>query len=154
VTLQDNTDPDTKILVLPVHLIERMNCYAFDYGQAGWEHKLLALLQSTPVERDRFVPHLYQSRREYRRTCETAGKSGKQIERCVFASFQVAESMGFKGEFRQWEHLLRIGEITGGYRDPISDVPADPAARDRVSYGRESFVCEKARPLFRPLAEK
>jgi hypothetical protein len=37
--------------------------------------------------------HLYQARREYRRTSETAGKSGKQIERCVIASFQVAESM-------------------------------------------------------------
>jgi hypothetical protein len=49
--------------------------------------KLLTLLQSTPVERDRFVSHLYQARREYRRTCETAGKSGKQIERCVIASF-------------------------------------------------------------------
>ena len=33
------------------------------------------LLQSAPVERDRFVSHLYQSRREYRRTCETAGES-------------------------------------------------------------------------------
>ena len=42
--------------------------------------------------------------------CETAGKSGKRIERCVIASFQVAESMGFKGEFRQWEELLRVGE--------------------------------------------
>ena len=72
---------------------------------------LLALLQSrTAVERDRFVSHLYQSRREYRRTCETAGKSGKQIERCVISTFQIAESMGFKGEFRQWEHLLRIGD--------------------------------------------
>jgi hypothetical protein len=72
--------------------------------------KLLTLLKSAPVERDRFVSHLYQSRREYRRACETAGKSGKQIERCVFASFRVAESMGFKGEFRQWGHLLRVGE--------------------------------------------
>jgi hypothetical protein len=72
--------------------------------------KLLTLLQSTPVARDRFVSHLYQSRREYRRTCETAGKSGKQIERCVISSFQIAESMGFKGEFRQWEDLLRIGD--------------------------------------------
>jgi hypothetical protein len=72
--------------------------------------KLLALLQSAPVERDRFLSHLYQSRRAYRRARETAGKSGKQIERCVIASFQIAESMGFKGEFRQWEHLLRIGE--------------------------------------------
>ena len=47
--------------------------------------KLLTLLQSAPLERDRFVSHLYQSRREYRRTCETAGKSGKQIERCVIS---------------------------------------------------------------------
>jgi hypothetical protein len=53
---------------------------------------------------------LYQSRREYRRTCETAGKSGTQIERCIIASFQIAESMGFRGEFRQWEGLLRIGD--------------------------------------------
>jgi hypothetical protein len=62
--------------------------------------KLLTLLQSTPVERDRFVSHLYQSRRAYRRACETAGKSGKQIELCVIASFQSAENM-FKGEFPQ-----------------------------------------------------
>jgi hypothetical protein len=59
--------------------------------------KLLTLLQSAPVERDRFVSHLCQSRKEYRRACETAGKSGKQIERCVIASFQIAESMGFYG---------------------------------------------------------
>ena len=39
-----------------------------------------------------------------------AGKSGKQIERCVIASFQIAESMGFQGEFRQWEELLRIDD--------------------------------------------
>jgi hypothetical protein len=72
--------------------------------------KLLTLHQSAPVERDRFVSHLYQSRREYRQTCETAGKSGKEIERCVIASFRVDESVGLKGEFRQWEHLLRIGD--------------------------------------------
>jgi hypothetical protein len=72
--------------------------------------KLLASLQSAPVERDRFVSHLYQSRKEYRRACETAGKSEKQIERCVIASFRIAESMGFKGDFRQWEDLLRIGD--------------------------------------------
>ena len=58
---------------------------------------------------EKLVSHLYQSRREYRRTCETAGKSGKQIERCVIASFRIAESMGFKGDFRQWGHTLRIG---------------------------------------------
>ena len=42
---------------------------------------LLTLLQLESLECDRFVSHLYQSRKEYRRTCETAGKSGKQIER-------------------------------------------------------------------------
>jgi hypothetical protein len=56
--------------------------------------ELLTLLQSAPVERDRFISNLYQSRREYRRTCETAGKSGKEIERCVIATFENAESMG------------------------------------------------------------
>ena len=59
--------------------------------------KLLTLLQAAPVERDRFVSHLYQARREYRQTCETAGKSGKQIERCLISTFRLAESMGFKG---------------------------------------------------------
>jgi hypothetical protein len=29
------------------------------------------------------------------------GKSGKQIERCVISTFQIAESMGFRGEFWQ-----------------------------------------------------
>jgi hypothetical protein len=72
--------------------------------------KLLILLQSAPVERERFVSHLYQSRREYRRACETAGKSGKQIERCVISTFQGAMSLEFKGDFRQWGHLLQIGD--------------------------------------------
>jgi hypothetical protein len=27
----------------------------------------------------------------------------------LILSFQVAESIGFKGGFRQWEHLLLIG---------------------------------------------
>jgi hypothetical protein len=56
--------------------------------------KLMALLQSAPVERNRFVSHPYQSRREYRRTCQTAGKSGKQIGRCVISTFQIAQRMG------------------------------------------------------------
>jgi hypothetical protein len=35
--------------------------------------KLPTLLQSTPVERDRFVSRLYQAWREYRRSGETSG---------------------------------------------------------------------------------
>ena len=70
--------------------------------------QLLAELQTS--QHDRFAAHLYRSRREYRSACERAGKGGKQIERCVISSFQLAESMGFKGDFRQWEHLLRIAD--------------------------------------------
>ncbi|HEY5743886.1 MAG TPA: hypothetical protein VIS99_15270 [Terrimicrobiaceae bacterium] len=51
-----------------------------------------------------------RSRREYPSACERAGKGGKQIERCVISTFQVAESMGFKGDYRQWQELLRIGD--------------------------------------------
>ena len=51
-----------------------------------------------------------RSRREYRRACQRSGKSGKEIERCVISTFQVAESIRFKGDFRQWEHLLRVGD--------------------------------------------
>lgn len=69
--------------------------------------QLLAQLQSS--EYDKFVAHLYQARREYRHVCERAGKGGKAIERSVIATYQVAQSLGFKGEFRQWEHLLRVG---------------------------------------------
>jgi hypothetical protein len=70
--------------------------------------QLLTELQAS--EHDKFAAHLYRSRREYRSACERAAKGGKQIERCVISTFQVAESMGFKGDFRQWEHLLRIGD--------------------------------------------
>ena len=40
--------------------------------------------------------------------CERAGKSGKQIERCLISTFQVAGSLGFKGDLRQWQRLLRL----------------------------------------------
>jgi hypothetical protein len=70
--------------------------------------KLLTLLESS--RGDKFAAHLYQSRREYRRAFEIAGKSGKQVERCVISTFQIAEKLGFRGDFRQWEHLLRIGD--------------------------------------------
>jgi hypothetical protein len=53
---------------------------------------------------------LYRSRRQYRSACQRAGKGNKQIEPCIISTFQVAESMGFKGDFREWEDLLRIGD--------------------------------------------
>jgi hypothetical protein len=38
----------------------------------------------------------------------TPRQGNKAVERCVISTFHVVESMGFKGDFRQWEHLLRI----------------------------------------------
>jgi hypothetical protein len=70
--------------------------------------KLLALFESG--EADKFVAHLYQARRQYRRVSERPNKGTKAIEREVISSFQVAQSLGFKGDFRAWEHLLRIHE--------------------------------------------
>jgi hypothetical protein len=57
-----------------------------------------------------FATHLYQSR-EYPRTSERA-KSGKRIERCGISTFQIAQKLGYRGEFRDcdWEHRLRVGE--------------------------------------------
>jgi hypothetical protein len=69
---------------------------------------LLSQLQAS--EHDKFAAHLYRSRKEYRSACEPAGKSGKPIERCVISTFREAETMGFKGDFRQWQELLRIGD--------------------------------------------
>ena len=68
---------------------------------------LLSQLQAS--EHDKFATHLYRSRREYRSVCERAGKSGKPIERCIISTFRVAERC-FKGDFRQWQELLRIGD--------------------------------------------
>ena len=45
-----------------------------------------------------------------RRRLSSISATGKQIERCVISTFRIVESMGFKGEFRQWEHLLRVGD--------------------------------------------
>ena len=68
--------------------------------------KLLALLEAG--EADKFAAHLYQSRRQYRRTSERPNKGNKAIERELISSCQVAQSLGFNGDFRAWQHLLRI----------------------------------------------
>jgi hypothetical protein len=70
--------------------------------------KLVSLLESS--EADKFVAHLYQARKHYQLVCERPSKGNKAIEREVIASYQVAQSLGFNGDFRAWEHLLRIHE--------------------------------------------
>jgi hypothetical protein len=69
--------------------------------------QLLAQLQSS--EHDKFAAHLYRSRREYRLACDHSGKSGKQIERCLISAFKVAESMVYKGDYRQWRSYCGSG---------------------------------------------
>jgi len=61
-------------------------------------------------EHDKFAAHLYRPRKEYRSACDRSGKGGKPIERCLISTFRVAESQGFKGDFRQWQELVRIGD--------------------------------------------
>ena len=61
-------------------------------------------------EHDKFVAHLYQSRREHRRVCERPNKGNKAVERNVISTYQVAQSLGFRSDFHAWEHLLRIHE--------------------------------------------
>jgi hypothetical protein len=70
--------------------------------------QLLSQLQAG--EHDKFVAHLYQARKQHRLVCERPNKGNKAIEREVISSYQVAQSLGFKGDFRTWEHLLRIHE--------------------------------------------
>ena len=39
---------------------------------------------------------------------ERPNKGNKAIEREVIASYQIAQRLGFNGDFRAWEHLLRV----------------------------------------------
>jgi hypothetical protein len=66
------------------------------------------LTQLKASEADMFAAQLYQSRRQYRRTSERPNKGNKAIEREVISSHQIAQSFGFNGDYRAWEHLLRI----------------------------------------------
>jgi hypothetical protein len=64
--------------------------------------KLLVLLESS--EQDRFVSHLPLSPRIPASLLPTLAREANR------SNAASSESMGFKGEFRQWEHLLRIGD--------------------------------------------
>ena len=70
--------------------------------------QLLNQLQAS--EADKFVGHLYHARRYYPLVCERPNKGNKAIEREIISSCQVAQSLGFNGDYRAWEHLLRISE--------------------------------------------
>jgi hypothetical protein len=58
---------------------------------------LLAQLQAS--DHDRFVAHVYQARKQYRRVCERPNKGNKAIEREVISSYQIAQSLGSTATF-------------------------------------------------------
>jgi hypothetical protein len=70
--------------------------------------KVLALLESSRA--DKFVAHLYQARKHYRLVCERPNKGNKAIEREIISSFQVAQCLGFNGDFRS-PASLRLSKI-------------------------------------------
>jgi hypothetical protein len=70
--------------------------------------QLLDQLQAS--EADKFVGHLYHARRQYPLVCERPNKGNKAIQREIISSYQVAQSLGFNGDYRAWEHSLRILE--------------------------------------------
>jgi hypothetical protein len=43
VTLQELTDPDTGEVEIPRRIAERIQRYAFDYGNGGWENRLTSI---------------------------------------------------------------------------------------------------------------
>jgi hypothetical protein len=70
--------------------------------------QLLAQLRAR--EAKKLIMHLYQSRKQYRLVCERPNKGNTAIEREIISSYQLAQSLGFKGDFRAWEHLVRSHE--------------------------------------------
>ena len=90
--------------------------------------KLLTLLESG--EADKFAAHLYQSRRQYRRVSERPNKGNKATKREILASYQIAQSLGFNGDFRAWEHLLRIHECGAMAREVTA--PTKPPHQKQI----------------------
>ena len=46
-----------------------------------------------------------------------------EVPWCAIATFQVAGSIGFKGDFRHWEHLLGVGTRQWRIWHASSDMP-------------------------------
>jgi hypothetical protein len=59
----------------------------------------------------RSAVHLYQSRRKYRRTFQD-GREVRQAHRALrYLDIPNPAKLGYyRGEFREWKHLLRVGE--------------------------------------------
>lgn len=47
ITLQELTDPETGEIEIPGRILERIQRYAFDYGNGGWEDRLTKIFART-----------------------------------------------------------------------------------------------------------
>lgn len=47
VTLQELTDPDTGEIQIAARIMKRIQRYAFDYGNGGWENRLTSVFGRT-----------------------------------------------------------------------------------------------------------
>ena len=65
-------------------------------------------LQSAPLERDRFVSDLCHPEESTGERAKLPESPASTSSGAVISTLRVAESMGFKGDFRQWELLLLI----------------------------------------------
>ena len=70
--------------------------------------KLMTYFIGTRRTRPICLPPL-SGAKEYDETAKLPASPASKSSGVVIASFQVAESMGFKGQFPQWEHLT-IGD--------------------------------------------
>ena len=47
VTLQELSDQPTGEITIPPRILERIQRYAFDYGNGGWEERLMSIFSRT-----------------------------------------------------------------------------------------------------------
>lgn len=47
VTLQELTDEGSREIDIPDRILEKIRRYAFEYGNGGWENRLLSIFQRT-----------------------------------------------------------------------------------------------------------
>ena len=52
--------------------------------------------------------------------------SPESASSCVISTFRIAEKLGFRSDFRQWEHLLRNWRLIGASRNPTDPVSQWP----------------------------
>ena len=72
--------------------------------------KLLSLIEIG--ETDKFAAIFYQARWQYRRISERPKRGNKATEREIISSYQIAQSLGFNGDFPRVGALAADSRLT------------------------------------------